>query len=249
MQVVGYRVRAGPTESGERQDPPAVLVAEAGKTRWITLSAETSVAHGLGSRHCAGDVGEDGHTQCDRSRSPYCRIHERPLYDPGTSEETHAVYLAAFAPDLFKVGITKRWRLETRLREQGADRGALGYTVTDGTVALQVEADVDEDPRLTQRVRVSQKREGLHQSVEDDSWEAILGDFQVSDRFEFDYGLDLADRPVPETILSGTVLGVKGRILVLEHGQTAYAVDLRDLVGYDLETEGPAQLQSSLGAY
>jgi hypothetical protein len=55
---------------------------------------------------------------------------------------------------------------------------------------------------------------------------------------------------MPETVATGTVVGAKGRVLVLENGGTTYAVDLRDLVGYDIEDEGSdRELQSSLGAF
>ena len=61
---------------------------------------------------------------------------------------------------------------------------------------------------------------------------------------------NLTGRPVRETIATGTVRGTKGRILVLDHAGSTYAVDLRDLVGYEVE-EGTVErdLQSSLGAF
>jgi hypothetical protein len=160
------------------------------------------------------------------------------------------VYLAAFARDLLKVGITKLWRLETRLREQGADRAAHVFTVADGAIARQVEEDVDEDPRLTQQVRVSQKRPGLHRDVDEQMWAQLLDDFTVQNRFAFDYGLSLADRPVSETMLSGTIQGVQGRILVVERSETMYAIDLRDVLGHEIsEGTQERELQSSLGAW
>jgi hypothetical protein len=168
------------------------------------------------------------------------------------SDEEHVVYLAAFAPDVFKVGVTRTWRLETRLREQGADRGALAYTVADGRIAREVESDLNEDDRLTEWVRVPAKVAGLHREVDERAWSALLAEFGASedDRFAFDYGLALSDQPVPETLLAGTVRGVKGRVLVLERAGTTYAVDMRDLVGHELEEEDDGrELQSSLGAF
>ena len=57
-------------------------------------------------------------------------------------------------------------------------------------------------------------------------------------------------RPVAETMLSGVVRGIKGRVLVLDHRNTTYAVDLRDLVGYELD-EGATdrELQASLDGF
>jgi hypothetical protein len=162
--------------------------------------------------------------------------------------DDHAIYLAAFAPATFKVGVTKLWRLETRLEEQGADRAAHLYTVSNGRIARELEAEIATD--LSDFVRVDTKMDGLGERVDEAAWEALLEEFDVLDRFEFDYGLDLTERPVSETIATGRVRGTKGRILVLDHAGSTYAVDLRDLVGYELR-EGALErdLQSSLGAF
>jgi hypothetical protein len=158
------------------------------------------------------------------------------------------VYLAAFAPETFKVGVTRSWRLETRLREQGADRAAHIRTVDNGRVARQIEADIATDVR--DRVQVATKIEGLHQTVTEEAWEALLAEYDPIARYDFEYEVNLDERPVSETIGSGTVLGTKGRILVVAHGENTYAVDMRDLVGHELSegwTEKP--LQTCLDAF
>jgi hypothetical protein len=162
--------------------------------------------------------------------------------------DEHAVYLAAFAPDVFKVGVTKRWRLDTRLREQGADRGAHIRTVDNGRIAREIEAGIAES--VSDRVRVPTKRQGLHRAVDEEAWTSFLADFDPIETFTFDYGLSFTDRPMAETIATGTVRGTKGRLLVLDHAGSTYAVDLRDLVGYEL-TDGRTEreVQSSLGAF
>jgi hypothetical protein len=240
VQVVGY----------EPSPDPALQLADGGEVERVPLEAGTELAYALGSRHCAGTVTDGVHEVCGEREAPYCPAHTRPRYFPEESEEEHAVYLAAFAPDVFKVGITKRRRLDRRLREQGADRAAHVFTVADGRIAREVEEDVDADSRLKQLVQVSEKRRGLGRPVDEAAWESLLADFTVHERFDLDYGFSLVDRPVPETLLSGTALGVQGRLLVLERGGTRYAVDLRDLLGYDLDGEGEGRaLQSSLGAW
>jgi hypothetical protein len=162
--------------------------------------------------------------------------------------EEHAIYLAGFAPDVVKVGVTKRWRLERRLEEQGADRAAHIRTVENGRKARSIEAELAID--RTDRVRVPTKIAGLHRPLDEAVWERALEPFDVIERFGFEYGLDLDHQPVQETVASGTVTGTKGRVLVLETNGTTYAVDMRDLVGYEVqeESDGP-DLQSSLGAY
>ena len=240
MQIVGHR----PTPD------PELLLAEGGPVERLALEPGTELAYGLESRRCAGTVQNGNHVSCSASRAPACHSHERD-FDESTLRKRdgeHAVYLAAFAPATFKVGITRLERLETRLREQGADRGAHVFTVPDGDVARDVEEDIGVD--LAQRVRLPAKLDGLGRSVDTAAWEALLDEYEPLDRFDLDYGLGLEGTPVPETMATGTVVGVQGRVLVLERGETQYAVDMRDLVGYEL-TEGPdaRERQSSLGSF
>jgi hypothetical protein len=146
------------------------------------------------------------------------------------------------------VGVTRSWRLETRLREQGADRAAHIRTVKDGRVARQLEAEIAMD--VADRVRVPTKVGGLHEPVDEAAWTDFLADFETLSTFDFDYDLDLTDRPVAETLLTGTVRGTQGRVLVLDNGGSTYAVDMRDLVGHEISEGGTDRdLQSSLGAF
>ncbi len=82
--------------------------------------------------------------------------------------EEHAVYVAAFAPETFKVGVTKLRRLETRLREQGADRAAHVHTVSNGRIARELEAEIAD--WLVDRVRTGPKVESLASEVDEAAW-------------------------------------------------------------------------------
>jgi hypothetical protein len=241
VQVVGYA-----------SDEPALLLAEAGTVRRQSLAAGTDLAYTLRERHCAGTFDGEEHIACDRERAPYCEIHTTPwaVANNRDSEEEHAVYLAAFAPTVFKVGVTRSWRLDTRLREQGADHAAHILTVSDGRIARERETAISTEYDITERVRVETKIRGLAETVDTRAWNELLSEFDVLDKFAFEYGFDLSERPVTETLLTGTVVGIKGRILVLEHGTTTYAVDLRGLVGYELEAEATdRELQTSLHGF
>jgi hypothetical protein len=251
VQVVGYETATGDA-------PAALLVASDGVVDRAELAAGRDLGYALGERHCAGVLTEDGHVACDAPTTPYCEEHtsrwacarcrgdcEKPL--PACDEE-HAVYLAAFAPDTFKVGVTRSWRLKTRLREQGADRAAHARTVADGRIARQLEADWARE--LTDRVRVPEKIAGLHRTVDEAAWKALLAEYTVEQAFALDYGLALSSQPVSETVATGTVVGTKGRVLVLSTAGGTYAVDLRDLVGHEVSTGGTdRELQSSLGSF
>jgi hypothetical protein len=253
VQIVGYETAAG----GET-DQAALVTASDGTVSREQLSQGTTLSYTLGERRCAGTIDGQQHVACSNPDSPYCDRHtsrwacarctgecDLPLE---TCREEHAVYLAAFAPATFKVGVTRSWRLETRLREQGADRAAHLRTVEDGRIARQIEADIA--TAVGDRVRVPTKIDGLHRSVDDDAWESLGDEYEPFATFAFDYGLELDERPMGETMATGTVRGTKGRVLVVDHNGSTYAVDLRDLVGYEVRAgETDRKLQSSLGAF
>jgi hypothetical protein len=253
VQIVGYET----APAGDAPDA-ALLLATDGQVDREGLEPGAELAFGLEERHCAGRVNGDDHEPCSDPAAPYCDRHtsrwpcarctgncDLPI---DACHEEHAIYLAAFAPATFKVGVTRSWRLETRLREQGADRAAHLRTVANGRVAREIEAELAVD--IGDSVRVPAKIDGLHRTVDDEAWAALLADFEVVDSFAFEYGLDLAERPMAETMAAGTVLGTKGRVLVLERSGTRYAVDLRDLVGHEIsEGRSARDLQSNLGAF
>jgi hypothetical protein len=120
--------------------------------------------------------------------------------------------------------------------------------VADGRIARQIEADIAGE--VGDRVRVPTKIQGLHETVDEAAWETLLDRFEPLATYDFDYGLDLTERPMAETLLTGTVRGSQGRVLVLDNGGSTYAVDMRDLVGYELDDGATdRELQSSLGAF
>lgn len=254
VQVVGYETGA---ETGRQA---ALLLASDGTIQREPLSAGRELAYTLGERRCAGTIDGGRHLACENPTAPYCEAHDSTwvcarctgtcLKAEMDCHQEHAIYLAAFGPDTFKVGVTKRPRLETRLREQGADRGAHIYTVANGRIAREIEAELAAETPLPDAVRVSTKIAGMGRDVEETAWRDLLAGFDVEGTYEFDYGLDLSAAPVAETLASGTVRGTKGRILVVERDGGVFAVDMRELVGYELrEGTSSRELQSSLGAF
>jgi hypothetical protein len=252
VQNVGYETGAEPHEEA------ALVLARDDAVERQRLVPGSTLEYTLETRHCAGELTPDGHCACEAPAAPYCDRHvsrwpcarctgdcDRPI---DACREEHAIYLAAFAADSYKVGVTRSWRLETRLREQGADRGAHLRTVADGRIAREIEADLAVD--VGDSVRVATKLAGLHRTVDEAGWTDRLADFEPVETFAFEYGLDLAERPMTETMAAGTVVGTKGRVLVLERAGATYAVDMRDLVGYEVTESSPdRRLQSNLGAF
>lgn len=252
MQVVGYET------ASEHGASSALLLATDGEIEHRELHPGSTLEFRLGHRHCAGVIDGDKHRACTAPTAPYCDVHDRTwicarctgtcLKDEMDCYEEHAVYIAGFAPATFKVGVTRSWRLETRLYEQGADRAAHLHTVSNGRIARELEADIAE--QLTDRVRVPTKVAGLHRSVDEDAWHRLLDQYEPISTMDLDHGVEPDRQPVRETLASGTVVGVKGRVVVLENGTTPYAVDLRDLVGYEIDSaETDRRLQSSFAAF
>jgi len=264
VQVVGYDTGyAGlsydPAEGTTGAvEPPALLLAEDGSVHRERLPPGHELAYTLGERHCVGRFDGETHDACDADRAPYCDDHESDwpcarctgncdLPIDACSQE-HAVYLAGFSPATFKVGVTRLGRLATRLREQGADHAAHVHSVSDGRVARRLEREIAES--VPDQVRTARKVAGLNRRFDLDAWWALLGEFRVVRTFEFDYGLDLDRRPVQEVLATGTVRGAKGRLLLLERNGGTFAVDLRDLLGYELRPGATDRdLQVSLGAF
>lgn len=253
MQVVGYET----APVGDAEVAVLVLASEGEVTR-RSLAPGQSLAYRIVGRHCAGSLDGDRHVSCQNGDVPYCDEHTSrwacarctgncslPL---DSCRDPHAVYLAAFAPETFKVGVTREWRLQTRLREQGADRGAHLRTVENGRIARQIEADIATD--IGDAVRTPTKIRGLHRTVDETAWQKLLDSHSPLSTFRFEYGLSLADRPVAETIATGTVRATKGRILLLDHAGSTYTVDMRALVGCELEPgETDRALQTSFAAF
>jgi hypothetical protein len=264
VQIVGYEsgvghLRFDPVGGVEGEiEPPALLIAEEGTVRREVLDPGHELGYALGGRHCAGTHDGSIHDACPNAGAPRCDAHtshwpcarcsggcEKPI---DACDQEHAVYLAAFAPDRFKVGVTRSWRLHARLREQGADLAAHLRTVSDGRIARRIEREIAES--ITDRIPTAWKIRGLHRDVDGAAWENLLAGHDPVATYEFAYGLDLKERPMAETLAAGTVVGSQGRLFVLERGGSTYAVDLRDLVGYEIGPGGlDRDLQASLGAF
>ncbi len=264
MQIVGYEsgvghLRSDPTGGVEGEiESPGLLIAEEGEIRRETLDPGHELGYTLGERHCAGTRDGSVHNTCPNPGAPRCEVHTTPWPCARCSgdcekpidacDQEHAVYLAAFAPDRFKVGVTRSWRLHTRLREQGADRGAHLRTVSDGRIARRVERTIAES--ITDRIPTGRKLRGLHRDVDSQAWRSLLDEHDPVTTYEFGYDLELTERPMAETLAAGTVVGSQGRVLVIERGGSTYAIDLRNLVGYEIRSGGPDRdLQASLGAF
>jgi hypothetical protein len=254
VQIVGYDTGVG------RAGTAALLVSRSGAVEREPLPVGRELAYALGERRCAGAVDGGEHVPCDSPTAPYCESHDSTWICARCSgtclkaemdcHREHVVYLAAFAPATFKVGVTGRPDPTVRLREQGADRGAIVRRVENGRIAREIESEIARSTPVPDLVRVSEKITGIGQSVDAAPWKRLLAGFEVERTHEFEYGIDLEAAPIPETLAAGTVFGTKGRVLLLRRDGEVFAVDMRSLVGHELrDGTDSRRLQSSLGSF
>ncbi len=230
VQIVGY----------DRTPDPALVVASNGVTDRIPLRPGTTLDLGLEERHCAGHIAQGRHVPCEAPETPWCPAHTETwvcarcrgtcLKDEMDCHVPHVVYLAIVAPDAIKVGVTTAERIETRLHEQGADRGVVIHRAENGRIAREIEAEIGRS--RAERITTRQKIRGLGRAVDEDAWDAALAEHEPMQEYVPEYSIDVQDQPIPETLATGDILGVKGRLLLLTQDGSTYATDLRDLVGH-----------------
>jgi hypothetical protein len=227
----------------------------------IDISGEVALT--LGRRGCIGQWEGEQYMPCDSVEAPQCARCGGGVPDPcvacrgdcrkqeKTCLEEHSVYLAVFAPDAIKVGVTRAWRLPARLEEQGADAGFEIARLPDGEAARRMEASLR--AQYPDRMSFEDK---LASGPVDGAIKAVTGQYGVLRELHFErFPRDLWMRPIvlrPQEgmTISGRTFGIKGQALVLEKLGTLYAVNLDALAGYDCEIKkGRHSLQSSLNTY
>jgi len=224
-------------------DIPHLVLEKNGELEQIYLKSGDFINYKLSGRRCAGRVTNGEHESCREYKVPYCTEHtndwicarctgncDLPL---STCKEIHAVYIAGFSPSTFKVGVTRMSRLITRLKEQGARKAAHIEIVSNGRTARQIERGIAD--KIKDRVISKEKLKGIGQHVSEKEWEGVIADYKTIKMFDLEYGFELEYPPIPAVILSGKIIGIEGRFLILEVSKDNYAVDLRDLIGYEIE--------------
>jgi len=152
-----------------------------------------------------------------------------------------------FRPDIFKIGVTKASRLDDRLREQGADVGAVVDFVVDGELARRRERELQKRFGIKGTVRHSQKML-VDTELDWAAWDAVKAKMDVDDEIKFDYfDVPLWMRPLQvKNMLLGSVIGVKGRLVVLEKDATLYGFDLNNILGAEVFPIESSKRQLSL---
>lgn len=248
VQIVGY----------DRTPEPALVIASSGSIQRVSLDVGVRIDYGLEERTCAGRIHNAVHQPCTQETAPWCDAHAETwvcarcrgtcLKDEMDCFVEHVVYLAIVAPDSVKVGVTKANRFERRMHEQGADRGAIIRSTANGRIAREIEASIAQD--LPDRIDTHKKISGLQQNIDEDVWDHLVSEYATTRVHEPSYAFTVDDQPIPETLATGEVCGTKGRLLVLQRGDSTYVSDMRELVGYQVQRGAERRsLQSGLGSF
>jgi hypothetical protein len=221
------------------------------------LPLSDNLSLGIGRRTCIGKWQAGVYHPCDSVEVPVCGSCQEfnacaicagmCLKDEKTCLEEHAVYLAMFRPDIFKIGVAKASRLNDRLREQGADVAAVTDYVSDGELARRRERELQKRYGIKGTVRHSQK---MHVDTELDwaAWDAMKAKMDIRDEIKLRYfDLPLRMRPLQvKNMLLGRFIGVKGRLVVFEKDATLYGFDLNHILGAEVFPIRSSKRQLSL---
>jgi len=221
------------------------------------LPLSGSLSLGIGRRTCIGTWQAGVYRPCDSEVVPVCGCCQEfnacaictgtCLKDEKTCLEEHAVYIAMFRPDIFKIGVTKASRLDDRLREQGADVAAVADYVCDGELARRRERELQKRYGIKGTVRHAQKML-VDTELDWAAWDAMKAKMGLHDETKLRYfDLPLWMRPLQaKNTLLGRVIGVKGRLIVLEKDATLYGFDLNRILGAEVFPIRSSERQISL---
>ncbi len=224
----------------------------------FSLSGDVSLR--LGTKSCIGRWEDETYFPCDSPDGPTC-VSCREfnpcavctgtcLKGEKTCVEEHVIYVAMFRPNVFKIGVSKASRFHDRLREQGADVAAVIECANDGELARRKEHDLQQAYGIKGNVRYSQKQR-VETALDWDAWQEQKAKLDAYNEVTLDY-FDTQPwmRPLPvRDELLGRVIGLKGRLLILEKDATLYSVDLNNALGAEVFPTNVSNRQVSLNSF
>ena len=181
----------------------------------------------------------------------------------------YALYLVVFSDSTLKVGVSSIKRTRLRWIEQGADFGGIIQTITGGRKARRIEDRLGKHSNVTKVVRGERKIKGLETTLDKDVAQSIVDDFIVGiESIELGTRIELEDlskyytlpiletKPTPwrkrsdsidQRVLVGDVVGMKGSLLLTSIGKAYTVTDLKQVIGYSLESDGNITMVSQSG--
>ncbi|TFG31043.1 DUF2797 domain-containing protein [Candidatus Thorarchaeota archaeon] len=238
-------------------------VNESGK---LIPCPENSLVFGSGQKcgPCSAIDIIDPCIKCDGRRCD--AIEARRLQCESTD---YVVYAVVFNDRTLKVGVSSKGRALIRWVEQGADFGAVLREIKGGRVARRVEDRMGRQQGVTKQVRSERKSRALLDTLDISGAEEVVREFvEHSKHLELDedihlqslakfYSLSKLDtRPTPwrkrsdpidGRALIGTIVGMKGSLMVLAIESSLTVVDLRQIIGYSIDQDSDITLVTQTG--
>jgi len=209
----------------------------------------------------------DFYDPCIRCDGRTCMATEARKTQCDVSE--YSVYAVLFNDTTLKVGVSSKKRVRLRWIEQGADFGGIIHTITGGRNARRLEDRLGKRTNITKVVRGERKIKSLQDSLDIEVAQSIVDDFIVGiEHIELGTQVKLEDLskyyslpiletkprpwrkrsdPIDERPLVGDVVGMKGSLLVTSIGSSYTVVDLRQVIGYNLESDGDITMVTQSG--
>jgi hypothetical protein len=238
--------------------PTMVFRSESGGVESLVLGGEQDISFS-DRLACIGFRTPDGYCSCPNSaihtrQCPTCSALDisraytvgdfsgyPALYEEAKSQE-YVLYLAGFGQDIVKCGVTRKERFENRMREQGADFGAIVATYLGPDEVYGAEAMLQSRFNFANSVRLAQKIRRLEfdTGIARENFKEALGIVSASGIFpsfspktaDFSQDYPRVKKPQETHSILGEILGAKGEILLFksESGRH-FAVNMRKKTG------------------
>ncbi|NOR39010.1 MAG: DUF2797 domain-containing protein [Candidatus Thorarchaeota archaeon] len=245
---------------------PRMCIGSRNKSGRLVLCPEHIVSN-PGRARCSSCAAIDSMDPCIRCTGRICNASEERR--TRCEETDYVVYLAVFNDQTLKIGVSTTNRVKTRWVEQGADFAAVLAEIRGGRAARRLEDLIGRRRGATKQVRTQRKISSLMTQLDLTEAEELAKRFisslqevlperevQLEDLSMY-YNLDsLTARPLPwrkrsEPMdgmqLLGDVVGMKGSLLVTRIGSAFAVANLRQLVGYTVDSDSPVRMVTQSG--
>lgn len=245
---------------------PRMCIGSRNEAGRLVLCPEHIVSRS-GQVRCGSCAVVDSMDPCIRCTGRICNASEGRR--TRCEETDYVVYLAVFNDQTLKVGVSTTKRVRTRWVEQGADFAAVLAEIRGGRAARRLEDLLGRRRGATKQVRTQRKISSLMTQLDLTGAEELVSRFisslkEVLPEYEVQledlsmyYNLDsLTARPLPwrkrsEPMdgmqLLGNVVGMKGSLLVTRIGSAFAVANLRQLVGYTVDSDSPVRMVTQSG--
>lgn len=247
-----------------------------GKTeRGDVLGQELSLAFDFSTKYCTGWVDFENHCNqvcpdsatVDGKYENCLKCRDRTGFNPAfynadsvsaqqekINQNPHFVYLAYFAPEAIKVGISQEERGIRRLLEQGARLAVKLETFASALIARQYEAKIAGLDGIIETVAASKKLGMIKQPLDTAAAEQALADTLI--RIQQKLGLDFPNRTLimcdeyfhtdgrdlssvidmtGHKTMAGVVISVIGSVLITEYDGQLLAYNVKKFIGYQAQ--------------